>query len=192
MGRRGSNVGRPFGRETPANLEELRPWYRAVVARSRNTAILAFVHIARLLQPGAKWYWSLAHTIELLQISDASGIAFPLTSEESEESKSASSVHFSHTGEVLTHTMSTAGWLCVIDKANDVSEGAGSHHSGQDQWCRGNASPQSSYSSFGSVLPSVASGCSAVRAKRSAKDRSVHGRQRPYAAFLHVQRLRKN
>ena len=173
MGRRGSNVERPFGRETPANLEELRPWYRAVVARSRNTAIPAFKYITRLLQPGAVWFWSIAHTIELLEIADASGIAFPLTfeeSEESEESESVGSIHFSHTGEVSTQTMSTAGWLRIVGEAYDNLEGAGSRCSGQDQWCGGNASPQSTYSSFESVHPSVDTGCSAVRAKSTAKD----------------------
>lgn len=173
MVRRGSNV-RPLGyQESPADLEELRPWYRAVVARSRNTAIPAFKYITRLLQPGAVWFWSIAHTIELLEISDASGIAFPLTfeeSEESEESESVGSVHFSHTGEVSTQTMSTAGWLRIVGEAYDNLEGAGSRCSGQDQWCGGNASPQSTYSSFGSVHPSVDTGCSAVRAKSTAKD----------------------
>jgi hypothetical protein len=157
----------------PADVEELRPWFRAVVARSRNTAIPAFRYITRVLQLGAPWYWSVAHTIEMLQIATASGIPFPLTfeeSEESEESASVGSVHFSHTGEVSTQTMSTAGWLRLVDEAYDISEGAGSRCSGQDQWCGGNASPQSTYSSFGSVHPSVDTGCSAVRAKSTAKD----------------------
>lgn len=157
----------------PADVEELRPWFRAVVARSRNTAIPAFRYITRVLQPGAAWYWSVAHTIELLEIATASGIPFPLTfeeSEESEESASVGSVHFSHTGEVSTQTMSTAGWLRIVGEAFDNLEGAGSRCSGQDQWCGGNASPQSTYSSFGSVHPSVDTGCSAVRAKSTAKD----------------------
>ena len=173
MGRRGSNVWYPQYQKTPADVEELRPWFRAVVARSRNTAIPAFKYISEILQPGAEWFWSIAHTIELLEISDASGIAFPLTfeeSEESEESESVGSVHFSHTGEVSTQTMSTAGWLHIVGEAYDNLEGAGSRCSGQDQWCGGNASPQSTYSSFGSVHPSVDTGCSAVRAKSTAKD----------------------
>ncbi|KAG0594316.1 hypothetical protein M758_UG066100 [Ceratodon purpureus] len=98
--------------------------------------------------------------MEIIEISDAFGIAFPLTFEEFE---SVGSVHFSHTREVSTHTMSIAGWLRVIDEAYNVSKGARSRHSGQDQWCRGNASPQLSYSLFGSVLPSVDIGCSAVQ-----------------------------
>lgn len=157
----------------PADVEELRPWFRAVVARSRNTAIPAFKYITRVLQPRAPWYWSVAHTIEMLQIATASGIPFPLTfeeSEESEESASVGSVHFSHTGEVSTQTMSTAGWLRLVDEAYHISDGAGSRCSGQDQWCGGNASPQSTYSSFGSVHPSVDTGCSAVRSKSTAKD----------------------
>lgn len=68
---------------SPQGVEELRPWFMAVErARGRGVEIPPWNYIARIMQPGVEWDWTLAHTIEQAEIENASNIKFPLTSGE--------------------------------------------------------------------------------------------------------------
>ena len=68
---------------SPQGVEELRPWFMAVErARGRGVAFPPWNYIARVMQPGAEWDYTLAHLIEQGEIEKASNIKFPLTSGE--------------------------------------------------------------------------------------------------------------
>lgn len=66
--------------EGPDTLDELQPWL-AAVNRARQTGqdIPPFVRIARFTEPGTEWLWTVADTIEMLEIMAASKIAFPVS-----------------------------------------------------------------------------------------------------------------
>jgi uncharacterized protein (DUF2237 family) len=67
----------------PQGVEELRPWFMAVeCARGRGVEIPPWNYIARVMQPGAEWDYTVAHLIEQGDIEKASNIKFPLTSGE--------------------------------------------------------------------------------------------------------------
>ena len=68
---------------SPQGVEELRLWFMAVErARGRGVEIPPWNLIARLMQPGVEWDWTIAHGLEQLEIMNASNIKFPLTSGE--------------------------------------------------------------------------------------------------------------
>ncbi|KAG0597260.1 hypothetical protein M758_UG325000 [Ceratodon purpureus] len=78
-GRRRSSSAAPLPVQTPNGLEELSPWFIAVErARGRTSSIPPFRYLARLMEPGAEWRWTIACSIELVEIKHASGIDFPV------------------------------------------------------------------------------------------------------------------
>lgn len=65
---------------SPQGVEELRPWFMAVVrARGRGVTIFAWNPIARLMQSGVDWDWTLAHILEQVEIINACGIELLLS-----------------------------------------------------------------------------------------------------------------
>ncbi|KAG0595731.1 hypothetical protein M758_UG192100 [Ceratodon purpureus] len=97
-------------RNSPQNIEDLRPWL-SVVDRARRCGmdIPPLRYIAPLLQIDADWRWTVACAIELLDIIAASGISYPLRTSVNSEVDSNSVVESedsvsTYSENVPTHT----------------------------------------------------------------------------------------
>ena len=63
----------------PQSPEELRPWLLEVErARRRGFHVRKSTHITRLTKPGAAWRWTVACSVELMNLMADSRVPYPL------------------------------------------------------------------------------------------------------------------
>lgn len=77
--------------EAPQTVEDLRPWMAEVErAKGRGMDVREFRHIAKLVEPGAEWRWTVCCTTELLMVMADSLVAFPFRTSDARSSNGAS------------------------------------------------------------------------------------------------------
>ena len=141
-------------RPDPVNVHELRPWLAAVEdwRRVQVVATPCPRRLLDLLEPGAPWMWTVACTLERLEMEDLSGIAFPmaqpgrhLTSSTTQaqvvaarDSEASAPTH--RAPQPSPVSARTSEWLRVLEEAISESSHPGALTLGRNNMCNTDSS----------------------------------------------------